>query len=164
MQTGAIDGPFRNLLLERHISSLASLNADGSAHLTAVWYLFEDEHIFIATSARSRQARNVSVRPTATLMVDTRTPGTEHAISVTGGVELLTGDAAKEINLRVHARYLGAAALADPQVGPLFAIFDDVTIKLTPASWLTWDMAVVDTQAFGGRLGETPGYLLPLDP
>ncbi|MGC2183083.1 MAG: hypothetical protein WA637_07385 [Terriglobales bacterium] len=53
--------------------------------------------------------------------------------------------------------------MADPQIGPVFASFDDVTIRLTPESWTTWDMAVLDAQALGGRLGGTPGYLLPLD-
>jgi hypothetical protein len=50
----------------------------------------------------------------------------------------------------------------DP-LGPVFASFDDVTLRLTPVSWITWDMAVLDAQALGGRLGGTPGYLLRLD-
>jgi len=45
----------------------------------------------------------------------------------------------------------------------VFASFDDVTIRLTAISWTAWDMAVLDAQALGGRLGGTPGYLLPLD-
>ena len=53
--------------------------------------------------------------------------------------------------------------MTDPHVGPVFASFDDVTIRITTGSWTTWDMAVLDTQVFGGRLGGTPGYLLPLD-
>ena len=53
--------------------------------------------------------------------------------------------------------------MADPQIGPVFASFDDVTIRLMPESWTNWDMAVLDAQALGGRLGGTPGYLLPLD-
>jgi len=44
-------------------------------------------------------------------------------------------------------------------VGPVFAGFDDVTIRLTPASWISWDMEGLDTQVFGGRLGATPGYI-----
>lgn len=163
MRAPRIDGPYRELLLGRHIAALGSLNADGSLHMTAVWFLFEDDRLYVATSTRTRQARNAGARTTATLMVDTRTPGTERGITVSGGVEVLFGRAAEEMNLRIHGRYLSAAALSDPDVGPLFAAFDDVTIKLTPASWVTWDMGQVDTQAFGGRLGSTPGYLLPLD-
>ena len=45
----------------------------------------------------------------------------------------------------------------------VFASFDDVTLRLTPVSWIAWDMAALDAQALGGRLAKTPGYLLPLD-
>jgi len=163
MRAPTIDEPFRGLLLGRHIAALGSVNPDGTMHMTAVWYLFEDDRLYVATSSKTRQARNVGPRPTATLMVDTRTPGTERGITVSGDVELLSGRAAEELNLRIHGRYLSPAALSDLDVGPLFAAFDDVTIKLTPASWVTWDMGAVDAQAFGGRLGSTPGHLLPLD-
>jgi hypothetical protein len=53
--------------------------------------------------------------------------------------------------------------MSDPLIEPVFASFDDVTIQITPTSWITWDMAMLDAQAFGGRLGKTPGYLLALD-
>jgi hypothetical protein len=53
--------------------------------------------------------------------------------------------------------------MSDPHIEPVFASFDDVTVRITPVSWTSWDMAVLDAQAFGGRLGGTPGYLLPLD-
>ena len=42
------------------------------------------------------------------------------------------------------------AAVADPQVGPVFASFDDVTLRLTPLSWITWDMAVLDAKPLVG--------------
>ena len=58
---------------------------------------------------------------------------------------------------------MSAAAMSDPHIEQVFASFDDVTIRLAPDSWTSWDMAVLDAQAFGGRLGGTPGYLLPLD-
>lgn len=96
-------------------------------------------------------------------MVDLRKPGTERGITAVGAAEIISGVRSQEINRSIHGRYLSAAAIADPQVGPVFASFDDVTIQLTPSSWITWDMAALDNQAFGGRLGKTPGYMLPLD-
>ncbi len=44
---------------------------------------------------------------------------------------------------------MSAAAMSDPHVGPVFASFDDVTIRLTPVLWIAWDMAVLDAQASG---------------
>ena len=161
MQT--LDPSFQELLSGRYIGILGTENSDGTIHLTAVWFLFESGSLFVATSSKSRKARNLAARPKASLMVDVRKPGAERGVTATGRVELISGEQSREINLRIHSRYLSAAALSDPHIGPVFASFDDVTIRLTPASWTAWDMAVLDTQTFGGRLGATPGYLLPLD-
>lgn len=163
MPTQTLDPAYRELLQKRNVATLATENANGTIHLTAVWYLFEEDHLFVATSSRTRKARNVTARPRASLMVDARRAGAERGVSAAGKVDLLSGDHARTINRRIHSRYLSAAAMSDPQIEPVFASFDDVTIRLTPAAWTAWDMAVLDAQAFGGRLGKTPGYLLPLD-
>lgn len=163
MPTQMLDSTNQEFLKGRHIAAIATENADGTIHLTAVWYLFEDGHLFVATSSKTQKGRNVAARPRASLMVDARTPGRERGVTAAGTVELISGRESQEINRRIHARYLSSAALSDPGVGPVFASFDDVTIRLTPTSWITWDMAVLDAQAFGGRLGSTSGYMLALD-
>ena len=158
-----VDLHLQELLQRRLIATLGTEAADGSIHLTAVWFLFEENSFYIATSSRTKKARNILAKGKASLMVDMRKPGTERGLTVAGKAELLTGDRSKQLNRRIHSRYLSAAAMADPRIEPVFASFDDVTIRLTPESWFTWDMATLDAQAFGGRLGGTPGYLLPLD-
>jgi len=163
MATHTLDAKLQELLGGRYIATLATENADGSIHLTAVWYLFEDGALFVATSTKTRKYRNVVARPKASLMVDLRRPGTEWGVTGAGVAEVIRGARSEEINRRVHGRYLSAAALADPAVGAVFAAFDDVTLRIAPASWFSWDMATVDAQFFGGKLTGTPGYLLPLD-
>jgi PPOX class probable F420-dependent enzyme len=163
MPTQTLNPAFHAFLQSRYIATLATENAEGSIHLTAVWYLFDSGVLFVGTSSKSRKARNAAARPRASLMVDARKPGSERGVSATGKVEVLSGPQAYEINRRIERRYLSAAAVSDPYVGPVLAAFDDVTIRLTPTSWTTWDMAALDAQAFGGRLGGTPGYMLPLD-
>jgi PPOX class probable F420-dependent enzyme len=163
MPTQTLDPNLQELLRGRYIATLGTDNADGTIHLTAVWYLYESGCLFVATSSKSRKARNVAARPKASLMVDVRKPGAERGVTATGRVEVISGGQSQEINRRIHSRYMSAAAMSDPHIGPVFASFDDVTIRLTPVSWITWDMAVLDAQALGGRLGGTPGYLLPLD-
>jgi PPOX class probable F420-dependent enzyme len=163
MPAQTLDPTFQQMLQRRFIATLGTTNADGSIHLTAVWYLFEDGRLYVATSSKSRKARNVAAQPKASLMVDVRKPGSERGVTAAGRAELITGNPSREINRRIHARYLSAAAMADSQIEPVFASFDDVTLRLTPESWFTWDLATLDAQAFGGRLGGTPGYLLPLD-
>jgi PPOX class probable F420-dependent enzyme len=159
----APDPSVQELLRGRRIATIATENSDGTIHMTAVWYLFEDGCLFVATSSKTRKSLNVTARPKASMMVDVRTPGKERGVTASGRVDLISGDQSKQINARIHSRYLSAAAISDPHIGPVFASFDDVTIRLTPTSWITWDMAALDAQAFGGRLGATPGYMLPLD-
>lgn len=163
MPTRTLDPALQEILRGRYIATLATENADGTFHLTAVWYLFEDGFLFVATSSKSRKARNLAARPKASLMVDVRKPAAERGVTASGTVELISGDQSRELNRRIHGRYMSRAAMSDPQIEPVFASFDDVTIRLTPVSWIAWDMAALDAQAFGGRLGGTPGYLLPLD-
>lgn len=163
MPTQKLDPTLEQFLRGRHIATFGSENADGSIHLTAVWYLFESGCLFIATSSKTRKARNVAARPKASLMVDMRKPGSQRGVSAAGRVDLISGGQSQEINRHIHSRYLSAAAMSDPHVGPVFESFDDVTLRLTPVSWTAWDMAGLDAQALGGRLGKTPGYMLPLD-
>jgi uncharacterized protein YhbP (UPF0306 family) len=157
------DPALQQFLQGRHIATLGTENSDRAIHLTAVWYLFHDGAFYIATSSKARKARNVAERGNASLMIDARKSGTERGVTACGKTELIAGVFSQEMNRRVHSRYLSAAALSDPAVGPVFASFDDVTIRLVPTSWFTWDMAALDAQVFAGRLGKTPGYMLPLD-
>jgi len=68
------------MLAGRYIACLGTHNEDGSIHLTAVWYLYEDGGLYVGTSSRSRKGRNVAARPKATLMVDSRKPATERGL------------------------------------------------------------------------------------
>jgi len=154
----------RTLLDGRHYATLATLNADGSSHLTPVWYLFRDNQLFVAASSMSRKVKNVEATPTASLLVDLRTPGAERWASGAGPVTLLRGAPSRAIVAAIHERYLTAAALADPIVGPGFAGGDDVVICIRPATWRSWAAADLDAQFFGGLLGASPGkWFRPVD-
>lgn len=146
----------------RYIASLGTESADGSTHLTAVWYLFEDGCLYVATSSRSRNARNVASRPKASLMVDIRTSASERGVVAVCKAEIMRRENSKEINARIQSRYMSEAALSDPHAGDTMAAMDDITLKLTPTGWYTWDMRTLDDILFGGSM-KTPGYLLPLD-
>jgi hypothetical protein len=152
----------QEILRGRYIASLGTESEDGSVHLTAVWYLFEDGCLFVATSSRSRKARNVVSRPKATLMVDIRTPASERGLVAVCATEVISGESSKQINARIHRRYMSEAAIADPRAGGTMAAMDDITLKLTPSGWYSWDMRTLDDMLFGGSM-KTPGYVLPLD-
>ena len=147
----------------RYIASLATENDDGSIHLAAVWYLFDSGAFFIATGSSSRKAKNVLARPKASLMVDTRTSEPQKGVTAVCAVQIVRGEESHALNHRIHARYLSAVALADPIVATAFGSFDDITLRLTPQRWTTWDLAELDAEALGGSFRRHPDYMLPPD-
>jgi general stress protein 26 len=147
----------------RSVASLATENDDGSIHMAAIWFVYENGLIYVATSSRSRKARNVQGRAKATLMVDVRRPGKERGVTVSGRAGVITGAEAEAINKHIYNKYMSAEAIADPHIVPTFAKLDDATIRITPDSWFSWDLAEVDAQFFNGRLFANPHYMLPLD-
>ncbi len=154
------DSLVRQLLDGRHIASLATQNSDGSIHMVAVWYWFDGTHICVATSSRSRKARNLKSDPKVSLMIDARDPAASCGVTIAGTAKILSGDLSQQTNAEIHRKYLSKDALADARVGPVFAAWDDVTIQIAPASVIAWDMREADRQFFAGVLEKNPGYLL----
>ncbi len=157
------DAQVTQLLHGRYIASFATHNPNGSLHIVAVWFWFDGKSIYVATSSRSRKAQNLRANPQAAVMIDARDPAASYGVTLTGTAHLLTGESSRECNAAVHKKYLSSTALADPKVGPVFAAWDDVTVKLTPASVIAWDMRQADQHVFGGAFKDNPGYLLMLD-
>ena len=161
-----LSNSMREFLNGRHYATLATLNADGSMHLTPVWYLFEDERLFESRAAASdRKVRNISARPQASLLVDSRRkPGSERWVSASGAAEVIRGERSRAINAKIQRRYLTTAGLEEPRVGPVLAAASEVTIGLTPRVWRSFDLKSFDEQFFGGLLGQTPErWFLPVD-
>jgi PPOX class probable F420-dependent enzyme len=152
----------QELLNGRYIASLATHNADGSIHQVAVWYLFHEEHLYVATAPHTTKARNVAERGKASLMVDSRDVLASRGVTAMGRAELQRGDEALKWNRLVHQKYMSAQAIADPRVGPVFAA-EDGCIRITPEKFIAWDVRDFDNAAMGGALCGTPGYLRPVD-
>jgi nitroimidazol reductase NimA-like FMN-containing flavoprotein (pyridoxamine 5'-phosphate oxidase superfamily) len=155
------DSLVRQLLEGRYIATFATQNPTGSIHMVAVWYWFEGSSIFVATSSRSRKARNLESNSSVSLMIDSRDPVASFGVTIAGKGQILSGDASKTKNAQIHRKYLSDAARADTRVGPVFAAWDDITVQITPGSVISWDMREADHQVFGGAFEKNPTYLLP---
>jgi PPOX class probable F420-dependent enzyme len=164
MTMSTLSDSIREFLNGRHYATLATLNEDGSMHLTPVWYLFEDECLFVETAASDRKVTNILARPQASLVVDSRKQGAERWVSASGTAEIIRGERSKAINANIQQRYLTKAGLEDPRVGPVFAAASEVTIGLTPHAWRSFALKSFDEQFFGGILAQTPQqWFLPVD-
>jgi PPOX class probable F420-dependent enzyme len=154
----------RALLAERRYATLATYDRDGTIHLTPVWFLFDGGRFYFGSSSASRKVENLQERPSASVIVDARRPGSESWISASGTTDILTDDEALAMNARIRERYLTQDAIDDARIGPVFAGGDDVTIRLTPTDWRSWAVRDFDERSFGGILGQTPErWFLPVD-
>jgi PPOX class probable F420-dependent enzyme len=59
----------RAFLEERRFAVLATVNRDGSPHLTVMWYLLEGDEIVFNTAAGRRKPENLEHDPRASLIV-----------------------------------------------------------------------------------------------
>ena len=57
----------RALVESRRLAVLATQNADGTPHLTPVWYLFAGGKFYVESRSSDRKTRNVAARPAAGL-------------------------------------------------------------------------------------------------
>ncbi|MEZ4661705.1 MAG: TIGR03618 family F420-dependent PPOX class oxidoreductase [Caldilineaceae bacterium] len=152
-----------SLLEGRHIATLATHRADGSIHLAAIWFLYHDGILYFPTNSGSQKARNVARNPTASAMIDTRVPGQEQGISVSGHAAIIAGQRGRDRVAQAQRRYLTPKARYESNVGAAYAKFDDVVIALTPQRWTTWNIAQMNANNFDGILGVESGYLYPYD-
>jgi len=142
------------ILQERRIASVAAIDGDGMPHLTAVWFLYEDEYIYLAIPSSSAKAKNLVNNKRIAVMVDARFSYEQSGITAIGEAEIVSGEEAVPIVRRLHQKYLTSEALEDTLVGPAFAAMDDIAVRLKPTKWISWDMAEMDSQAFGGVMSQ----------
>jgi PPOX class probable F420-dependent enzyme len=141
---GELTDQLRSFLGERRYAVLASLDPDGGIHLTPIWFLFEDDRFYFASSSGSRKVKNFERSVSASVVVDARVPGRERWVSASGPVEILRDGEAQSINARIRRRYLAPQALDGP-IEATLAESDDVTLSLAPTAWRSWAAPIVDS-------------------
>lgn len=149
-----------HLLGLRLIANLATVNSDGSVHLVAMWFRRDGDRILIPTSHHTRKARNIRARPVATVMIDRSVGGMDlRGVIVRGSVEIVEGDAARELNRTIHRRYVTEEGLVLPEVDAYLRSGDDLTLAVAMERVTSWNLA--DSEA--GRALRAASGALPLD-
>jgi PPOX class probable F420-dependent enzyme len=141
---GELTDQMRSFLGERRYAVLATRDPDGGIRLTPIWFLFEDDRFYFASSSGSRTVQNLERTISASVVVDAREPGRERWVSTSGPGEILRDGEAQSINARIRRRYLAPKALDGPIEAALRAS-DDVTLRLTPTAWRSWTAPIVDS-------------------
>jgi hypothetical protein len=143
----------RGVLANQGNVILATVNDDGSPHLTEVLFLLdEQDRVQMPTPHNTRKLKNLQKRPLATAFFYDQ-PGWT---SATGTVELWVGDEAAEANRRNRERLLTEGGHAT--IGRMLAAHEDTTIVLTPERWLSWSNVATMNEVIrlGGDLDEHP--------
>jgi PPOX class probable F420-dependent enzyme len=141
---GELTDKVRSLLGERRYAVLATHDPSGAIRLTPIWYLFEDDRFYFASSSRSRKVKNLQRSSSASVVVDAREPGRERWVSALGQVEIVRDDEAQSINARIRCRYLAPEALDGP-IDAALAASDDVALRLLPTAWRSWSAPIVES-------------------
>ncbi len=130
----------RELLGARLIASLATLNDDGSIHVVAMWFLWDGQAVLIPTNHATRKARNLERDSRATVMIDDSRGGFDlRGLTLVGRGEIVRGQAALELNRRIHLKYVTDDGLALEPVRRYLAT-DDITIRFRPGRVSSWDL------------------------
>jgi PPOX class probable F420-dependent enzyme len=128
------------LLDARLIANLATHNRDGSIHLVAMWFLWDGAALLSPTNRRTRKARNLRRDPRATVMIDDSKGGFDlRGVTLVCEGDIVDAPAARELNRRVHLKYVTEAGLELDAVERYLAT-DDVTLRLRPTKIGSWDL------------------------
>ena len=137
---------------------LGTENDDRTVHLAPVMFLLDGTRILIETSTASRKARNLGVRPRASVVVHTADAAWAFG---SGPAAITPGAEARRLNERICAKYL--TDRGQRACGDLLAELDDITIVVTPTRWLSWDMneLLANIAAHGADLDEIKHWFRP---
>ena len=103
------DDEIAEFLRGKHTMSLASLNADGTIHMVAMWYGFLEDAVAFETKAKSQKVANLRRNPTITCMVETGDTYNElKGVQIVGRAEVFDDrDRLLEMGKSVFERHVG---------------------------------------------------------
>jgi PPOX class probable F420-dependent enzyme len=131
MAVGAagLDERMRRYLASPRLAVLATLNRDGSPHLSVVWYDVRGDEIVINTTTTRVKARNLARDPRASILIGE----SERYVRLDGRARAVaTGSAALEDIRSLAIRYEGPDA-AERNVRELWSKQERLTLALTIA-------------------------------
>jgi PPOX class probable F420-dependent enzyme len=124
---------YRNFMLEgTRTGKLASVRADGRAHVVPIWFLLDDDGTIVFTTGEgSLKAKNMMRDPRVSICVDDQRPPYSFA-QVNGTAELFEAhEDLLEWSTRIGGRYMGAENAES--FGRRNAVEGELLVRVTPA-------------------------------
>lgn len=118
-------------LREPNVSMLATVQPDGTPHVTPVWHHYDGAQLYVCSDATSVKVSNLSAHPKVTLLVATVSP--PHQYVMVQGTATLSRDNITELVWSMSLAYKGEeeGRVYAPQA---LENFDFVTITIEPTN------------------------------
>ena len=128
------DQTFIDYLLEPNIASLATIDSNGFPAITPMWYLFEDNDVWMLSARNSAKVKSIRSNPSVGLSISNHRHPYKY-IAIRGHAEIC-GGLDKERLFRICVKYDG---LNDGmKLANEFLAGDSVLIKLTIWKSTSW--------------------------
>jgi PPOX class probable F420-dependent enzyme len=136
--------------LERFVAEpragcLATNRPDGFPHLSPIWFLYQDDTVFMELAESRLHLANLRRDPRASLMVDVDERPTHgwrgdvRGVVFRGPVELIDDEATvAAYGELIDRRYLGTGA-GDPELAAATEPERYTLVRLTPSATVSWD-------------------------
>ena len=131
----------RAFLARPLLGRLATASTDGQPHVVPVWFLWEDDLIWISSFRSTRKVIDLEKNPKCAIVVDVeKAEGGLTAITIEGAAELVSEPHAetKARIERVYIKYLGAVGVEEKDPQSWLESPENLLIKLTPKRVKTW--------------------------
>ena len=126
-----------NFLTETHLARIATVQPDGSPHVTPVWYLWNAPYLLIAVVSTSRKVRNIQQNPRVAITIDTESSPAQGVIIE--GTALIKNLPAR-VEHEICARYIKSSDL-EKYLEYTRNNFASLLLEITPSKIISWDYA-----------------------
>jgi PPOX class probable F420-dependent enzyme len=130
-------------LTEKRVGRLATNRKDGWAHVTPIWYVWEEGRFFLSLGKSRRHLRNIAADPHVTMCVDddpritdlTQSPRSVVCFGIATLVE--EEQTVREATRKMELRYLEGAR--GPELEEMLWFEGRTVVEIEPVRWLAWD-------------------------
>jgi hypothetical protein len=134
MSIAMSDQEMIDFLSESNLARIATVKPSGAPHVSPVWYLWENNQLFIAIPRNSVKTRNIKKNNKVAVTIDSNIG--PKGIIIEGTAEL--EELGEEIELRLIQRYVSPENL-DKYVEYAHADLPSVLLRIRPEKTITWD-------------------------